>query len=59
MIVGHNPAITDIVNYLTGSKIDNVPTCGVAEINLPIKSWNKVEENSANLISFDYPKKLW
>ncbi len=58
MIVAHNPAITDLVNYLSGSKIDNVPTCGVAVLKFPINSWKKVSKNKAKLDSFDYPKKL-
>jgi len=59
MIVGHNPAITELVNYLCGSKIDNVPTCGVAVLRFPVNSWKKVSKNKAKLESFDYPKKLW
>jgi phosphohistidine phosphatase len=59
MIVAHNPAITDLVNYFSGSKIDNVPTCGVAVLRFPINSWKKASKNKANLDSFDYPKKLW
>lgn len=59
MIVAHNPAITDLVNYLSGSKIDNVPTCGVAVLKFPINSWKKASKNKAKLDSFDYPKKLW
>jgi len=59
MIVAHNPAITDLVNYLSGSKIDNVPTCGVSVLKFPINSWKKVSKNKAKLDSFDYPKKLW
>lgn len=59
MIVGHNPAVTDLVNYLCGSKIDNIPTCGVALLRFPVNSWKKISKNSAELLSFDYPKKLW
>jgi len=59
MIIGHNPAITELVNYLSGSKIDNVPTCGVAVLRFSINSWKKVSKNKAKLDSFDYPKKLW
>jgi phosphohistidine phosphatase len=59
MIVGHNPAITELVNYLCGSKIDNVPSCGVAVLKFPINSWKEVSKNKAKLESFDYPKKLW
>lgn len=59
MIVGHNPAITDTVNYLTGSNIDNVPTCGVAVLKFKTDSWKDIYKNCASLKSFDYPKKLW
>ncbi len=59
MIVGHNPAITDTVNYLTGSNIDNVPTCGVAVLKFKTDSWKDTYKNRAILKSFDYPKKLW
>lgn len=59
MIVCHNPAITDIVNYLSGSHIDNIPTCGVAVLRFKVDSWKKVYKNKASLESFDYPKKLW
>ena len=59
MIVGHNPAITDLTNFLSGSDIDNIPTCGIAVLEFAKDSWNKVERKSAKLVSFDYPKKLW
>jgi len=59
MIVAHNPAVTDILNYLCGSKIDNVPTCGVAVLRFSTDSWKKVSKSKAKLVSFDYPKKLW
>lgn len=59
MIVGHNPAITDIVNYLSGSHIDNVPTCGVAVLKFKVDLWKKIDKGKASLKSFDYPKKLW
>lgn len=59
MVVGHNPAITDLTNYLSGSDIDNVPTCGVAVLKLTTDSWNSIGKKKAKLSVFDYPKKLW
>ncbi|MEM7007769.1 MAG: histidine phosphatase family protein [Thermodesulfobacteriota bacterium] len=59
MLVGHNPAITDAVNYLSGSDIDNVPTCGIAVLKLSTQSWSQASQSSAELVRFDYPKKLW
>jgi len=59
MVVGHNPAVTDITNFLSGSEIDNIPTCGVAILKLSVDSWKDIEKNTAKLSRFDYPKKLW
>lgn len=57
MLVGHNPAITEFANMMANADIDNVPTCGLVELSLPINNWSEVETGSATLIDFDYPKK--
>jgi phosphohistidine phosphatase len=56
-VVGHNHAITDLVNILTGVYIDNVPTAGIAAIGFKAKSWEKVKVGKGKLLFFDYPKK--
>ena len=57
MLVGHNPAITEFVNDMANADIDNIPTCGVVELSLPIDNWSDIEFGQATLIDFDYPKK--
>lgn len=57
MLVGHNPATTILLNELSGADIDNVPTCGVARLEMNTDSWAQVKSGSAELVSFDYPKK--
>ena len=42
MLVGHNPAFTLIVDYYTGIPIDNMPTCGLVQINFEAKSWKEI-----------------
>lgn len=59
MIVGHNPAITNLTNFLCGSEITNVPTCGVIVLKLSVDSWDKVNKKKAKLKNYYYPKKLW
>lgn len=58
IMVGHNPAITEFVNEMAGCEIDNIPTCGLVELRLPIEDWSKIAFSSAELIDFDYPKKV-
>ncbi len=57
MVVGHNPCLTESVNLLAGTTIENVPTCGVAVLSLEATSWADVCSRSAELLEFDYPKK--
>lgn len=38
LIVGHNPGTSDLVELLSGARVE-LPTCGIAEIELPIDSW--------------------
>ena len=58
LLVGHNPAITDFVNSMAESDIDNIPTSGLVEFSLPIESWTDVQLGEATLVNFDYPKKF-
>lgn len=57
MLVGHNPTFTDLINALSGSQIDNVPTCGIAILKFPTNTWSKIGQTQGELLDFDYPKK--
>lgn len=55
MLVGHHPGITDIVMALANAKIEKVPTCGIAEVRLGIRSWADAREGGAELLRLDAP----
>ncbi|MNK04683.1 2,3-bisphosphoglycerate-dependent phosphoglycerate mutase [compost metagenome] len=55
-LFGHNPGLTDLVNYLTDEYITNMPTCSVAIIEFPFDEWKLISGNTGNLVLFDYPK---
>ena len=57
MLVGHNPAITDFVNAMANADIENIPTCGLVELSLPLEHWCDIQTGDATLVEFDYPKK--
>lgn len=56
MIVGHNPAITEFVNAMAKLDIDNVPTCGLVELRLPVDNWADAKLGCASLVKIDFPK---
>ena len=55
-IFSHNPGITDFVNDLTKTKIDNMPTCGVFAVKVNINSWKDFADAKKEFLFFDYPK---
>ncbi len=57
LLIGHNPGITDLANYLVDGCIENVPTCGIFSVTLPISHWRDLEETTGGLLFYDYPKK--
>ncbi|MCK5110576.1 MAG: histidine phosphatase family protein [Arcobacteraceae bacterium] len=55
-LFGHNPSL----NMLVESFVDfdeNIPTCGVVEIEFNCDKWMDISQKNAKLISFDYPKR--
>jgi len=56
MLFGHNPGLTNFVNQLTGSNIFNIPTCGVAAIELDVSSWEEITNIHGVLDFYHYPK---
>ena len=42
MIIGHNPGLTSLINYLSNIKLYNLPTTGIAIFNFNSKSWNEI-----------------
>ncbi len=56
MMVGHNPTMTDIVNYFSPDIIYNVPTTGVFKIQFDVEKWIDISFESGKLIEFIYPK---
>ncbi len=55
-IFSHNPGITEFVNSLTDTTIDNMPTCGIFAIKADIKYWKDFNSGKRTLWFFDYPK---
>jgi len=55
-IIGHNPSITQLSNYLTDDYIGNMPTCSIVKIELEIDHWNEVVHGIGIQRFFIYPK---
>lgn len=56
MMVGHNPEMTLLANMLGCLDINNVPTCGIVELDFEITTWKDVGRKKGELAFFDYPR---
>lgn len=58
MLVGHNPISEHLVEVLTG-EIVTMPTCAIACIRLPIRSWRQIiVKTKGELLNLWRPKEL-
>jgi|SRR5438105_729815 len=55
-VFSHNPGITDFVNGLTNTRIDDMPTCSVFGVKANIKQWSQFKDAVKEFWFFDYPK---
>ena len=59
MVVGHNPTMERLVNYLTG-QIERMPTAALAHIDLPIQQWEALDlDTKGTLVNLWTPKTLF
>lgn len=56
MLIGHNPGISDIVDYLSKHAVDPMPTTGLACMEFNVELWNAIVGNSGRMLYQDHPK---
>lgn len=57
MVVGHNPGLTSLANYLGRTDFENIPTLGVVELRYDVEAWSDVAGTEPAAVSCDYPKR--
>jgi phosphohistidine phosphatase len=57
-VFSHNPGITDFANSLTEMRIDNMPTCSIFVVKIPVLTWAPFPDASKEFLRFDYPKSI-
>jgi len=58
MIVGHNPGMSEIVDYYVAGSVQDMPTCSIAVIQFDVSDWKEIKIGKGDLLAFEYPKKL-
>ena len=59
LIVGHNPALTNVCNHLIDGDIRNIPTCGYVQLSAKAcLKWSVLSKASFDIVHFLRPKEL-
>ncbi len=56
MIIGHNPALTAIINKLSSFTLHNLPTAGIVSLGF-LTAWDEIKPYQGELLFYEYPKK--
>ncbi|MFP4093468.1 MAG: SixA phosphatase family protein [Cyclobacteriaceae bacterium] len=57
MLFGHNPGLTEFANLISSRKIDNIVTCGVYALQLPVEQWRDFRgQGRTHFLFYDFPK---
>jgi phosphohistidine phosphatase len=56
MLVGHNPGLTDLAEYLSGEPFGNIPTGGVVGLEFDIGTWSDLKRGAGRLLFTDIPR---
>lgn len=56
LIVGHNPGLTELVQTLAAAFSAQLPTAGVALLDLAVDSWATLRPGNGRLLLLDSPK---
>ncbi len=58
VLFGHNPTFTEVANRFSNDFIDNVPTCGIVQIESDADSWQSFDEGNASVKACFFPKEV-
>lgn len=58
-IIGHNPALTDLVNQLAGREVmANLPTAGYVQMALAVDHWSQLVQGCGTVVTSLFPRQL-
>lgn len=56
VLVGHNPGLSELWDWLCDKQGFGLPTCGIARLELDLSRWSQLERGCAHLVEFDRPE---
>jgi phosphohistidine phosphatase len=57
MLVGHNPAVTELVEELSDAHLGHLVPCTIVRIDLEAERWSEVARGTGTMVWWDSPKR--
>lgn len=58
MIVGHNPGMSEALNYFCKENFDDMSACSVGIIQFEVSGWADITAGSGDVLGFESPKTI-
>ena len=58
MLVGHNPGMTEALNFFTHETVDDMSTCSVGVLQFEVENWKDIAQGNGDLLAYETPKKI-
>ena len=58
MIVGHNPGMSDALNYYCKEGLYDMSACSVGIVQFEVSKWSDITEGSGDMLGFESPKTI-
>lgn len=58
MIVGHNPGMTEALDFFIHERIDDMPTCSVGIVQFDVSRWSDIRQGAGDLLGFKFPDNI-
>lgn len=56
ILVGHNPGLNELVDFVSPDLLGNLPTCGIVRFGFELTPWSDVLETEPKETEFDSPR---
>jgi len=57
-VIGHNPGLQELAQYLSDTPVEPLVTCAVVQLKLDVSSWEKIKVSCGTPVVFMTPKLL-
>jgi phosphohistidine phosphatase len=58
LMIGHNPAVSYLAEYLTNADLGSMPTAGICLIRFELNAWQDVSKGCGEMLEFLYPERF-